>query len=228
MTAGGVIGATWSWSSWSGWTLSANDTCVVERAGAEAYTKTPPGAGAYLGVSSSAVNPNYSCPAPSVVPLADLADSGARASFKASINALSPGGATAGHIGAAWGWYMLQPGWSFLWPQSAPEPFSADVLKVMILMTDGEFNTSYENGNMNSTTFSDVGSSGYQALQICDGIKADGNRIYSIAFMAPSSAEAMLRSCSGDDNFYDPATSSQLLGSFQDIVNKLSQLRISS
>ncbi len=229
VTAGGATGGSWTWSSWGGWTAGATDTCVVERAGAEAYTATPPGAGTFLGVSSGAVNLNYSCPTPTVVPLADLADGVARASFKSSISALTPGGATAGHIGAAWGWYMLQPNWSFLWPGSTPRPFAdPDVMKIVILMTDGEFNTSYENGNMNSTTFTDVGSSGYQALQLCSNMKAQNITIYTIGFMTNGNAESMLKTCSGEDNFYNADSSSQLLGSFQDIVAKLTQLRIAS
>lgn len=227
VTSGGSAGNLSSWSSWSGWTAGATDTCVVERAGADAYTATPPGMGTYLGTSSAAANSRYSCPVPTVVPLSDLSDSAVRTAFKASINALQPGGGTAGHIGAAWGWYMLQPSWNGVWPAaSQARAFSDDVTKVVILMTDGEFNTSYENGNVNSTDFSAQGSSGYQALQICDGMTADNIVIYTIGLMAPANAEAMLKQCSGPQNFYDANTSSQLLQAFRDIVDKLNNLHL--
>lgn len=228
-TNGGAAGAYTGWSGWSGWGASATDTCVVERAGAEAYTDTPPGAGGYLGTSNVALNPRYSCPSPTVVPLSDLSDSAVRTSFKNSIDALTPSGATAGHIGAAWGWYSVSPRWSSFWPASAqPKPASPDVMKIVILMTDGEFNTSYDNGAVNSTNFADVGSSGYQALQLCDGMKAEDITVYTVAFMSPGNAEAMMRQCSGPANFYSAETSGDLFGAFQDIVDKLTNLRISS
>ncbi|MDX2308631.1 MAG: pilus assembly protein TadG-related protein [Hyphomicrobium sp.] len=205
------------------------DTCVVERNGMSAYTNTPPGHGRWLGTSSTASNPRYSCPPAAVVPLTDLASASDRANFNTRINAMTPIGATAGHIGLAWGWYLLSPSWNSLLPSaSRPKAPSSNVLKVVILMTDGEFNTSYNNGNTLSTDVTTVGSSGYQALQLCDNVKADGIRIYSIAFMAPVNAENMLRTCSGDDNYFNADTSSELIDAFQAIASRLNSLRVSS
>ena len=61
---------------------------------------------------------------------------------------MAASGSTAGHIGTAWGWYMISPTFSYLWPTaSQPAAYGEDHLfKIVILMTDGEFNTFYCNG----------------------------------------------------------------------------------
>jgi hypothetical protein len=206
------------------------DTCVVERAGAEAYTDTPPsGPGTFLGTSDRSANPRYSCPPSPIVPLTDLSDTAQRDAFKASIDALAPLGGTAGHIGTAWGWYLLSPRWTSIWPAASwPKPYSPRVIKVMILMTDGEFNTSYENGNVNSTDFSAVGSSGYQALQVCNAVQGSDIMLYTVAFMAPANAESMLKQCSGAQNFFNADSNGELVQAFKEIVSKLTNLRITS
>jgi Flp pilus assembly protein TadG len=222
-------GAYFDWVTFAHHGGPHGDTCVVERAGGDAYTDALPTAGTYLGTSSPFENPRYSCPPPAVVPLTDLSDSSQRAAFKAKIDALVPTGATAGHIGTAWGWYTLSPTWASLWPSSSrPKPYSKDIVKVVILMTDGEFNTSYENGNVNSTDFTAVGSSGYQALELCKNIQAPGIMIFTVAFQAPANAGEMLKQCSGPANFYDADSKSELVQAFRDIVDKLTNLRISS
>ncbi len=231
VTNGGGGATTWSWSSWGGgWAASGTDTCVVERDGSHAYTDAAPnGAGVYLGTSSTADNSNYSCPEASVTPLADLADATQRNNFKAAIDALTPIGGTAGHLGTAWGWYMLSPDWAYLWPAAnRPLVSQPKLIKAVILMTDGDFNTSYKNGSINATDPSSAGSSPYQALQLCQNMKVDGLTIYSVSFMAPAIAEATLRQCSGNENFYDANSSSDLIGAFRDIVERLSKLRVTS
>ncbi len=62
-----------------------------------------------------------------------------RSSLSSQIDALSAGGSTAGHIGLAWGWYLLSPNFSSILPaESQPADYEEpDVLKVVILMTDG-------------------------------------------------------------------------------------------
>jgi hypothetical protein len=52
--------------------------------------------------------------------------------------------------------------------------------------------------------------------------------IYTVGFQTPLAAEAMLKQCSGSDNYYDANTASQLNDAFRDIVEKVSSLRISS
>lgn len=207
------------------------DDCVVERAGASSKTDEPPTAGKYLGVSDITINPAYSCPAVAVEPLTDLWQPSQRDSFKARIDALTANGGTAGQIGLAWGWYFLSPNWSYLWPQAQrPRPPSDDVIKAVILMTDGEFNTSYLPQNTNSSDYTAVDSSGDQALSLCEEMKKQGSdiKVFTIGFQAPSNAEAMLRSCSGTDNFFDANSTGDLISAFREIAERLTSLRLAS
>ena len=208
-----------------------SDACVVERSGSQTSTDEPPSSGGYLGKSTLALNPNYFCPIAAVEPLTDLSNASDRNAFKARIDALSPNGGTAGHIGLAWGWYFLSPKWASVWPgDQQPKPASADVTKAVILMTDGAFNTSYLPSNTNSTDYTAAGSSGAQTLALCSAMKMPGSdiQIYTVGFQAPGNAEAMLRSCSGDSNFFDANSSGDLIAAFREIAERLNNLRISS
>lgn len=207
------------------------DTCVVERSGSENATDAPASGGAYLGTSNNAANSRYSCPTAQVEPLTDLWDPTLRTAFKNRIDALSPGGATAGHIGLAWGWYFLSSKWASLWPAAQrPKPADPDITKAVILMTDGEFNTSYLAGNTNSTDYLAQDSSGDQTLTLCDNMKKAGSDIliFTIGFQAPANAEAMLRACSGNANFFDANNAGDLISAFREIAERLTSLRISS
>jgi Flp pilus assembly protein TadG len=216
-----------------------SDSCVVDRDGGSAYTDDVPTILSRLGRSSTAVQPGYFCPVAQFAALTDLLDATQRTNFKNKIDALSPGGGTAGHIGTAWGWYLLSPKWTGVWGSAAGQPYSNKVKKVVILLTDGMFNTAYGNGGAAldyATTGQDPlvpGSSPYQALKLCENIKnaAAGDSavtIYTIGFATPPEAEATLKACSGASNFYPADSSSALLSAFRDIAKKLTNLRVSS
>ncbi len=211
----------------------STDTCVVERDGSDAYTDAAAGVSSYVGTADAATFPYYSCPGPEVVPLTDVADTGKRNELIDRVRALTATGATAGHIGAAWGWYMLSPNWTGLWPSASdPRPYGNTVTKAVLLMTDGDFNVAYANGGGNlpgpgNTDILTAGSSPSQAKQLCDNMKAEGVVIYSVAFMAPANAEALLKDCSGIANFYDAASSAELKSAFRAIADKLTSLRLS-
>ncbi|MBX9924854.1 MAG: VWA domain-containing protein [Hyphomicrobiaceae bacterium] len=209
------------------------DTCVVERPGFEAYTDAPPDGLNKLGRADITAYPYYSCPGPEVVPLADLFSASARNSFKAKIDGLTGSGATAGHIGAAWGWYLLSNRWSSVWGGQAGVATGSNVRKIVVFLTDGEFNVSYKNGGESLTDVERVdpavpGSSAYQALRLCDNMKASGLTIYTIGLATAAPTEAMLKTCSGAENFYDANNSSQLLEAFRAIASKLTSLRLTS
>lgn len=214
------------------------DNCVVDRSGAAAYTDAPPSWAAPISRGSMALNPSYSCPTVSALPLQDLRDPSLRASFKSTIDSFNANGGTAGHIGAAWGWYMLSPNWAGTWGTFAARPYADNVQKIMILLTDGMFNTAYNNGGgalvaPESTDPAIAGSSPNQALNICDNIRAaapagQAITIFTIGFTAPPEAEALLKSCGGTANFYSADNSSQLKASFADIVTRLTNLRVAS
>ena len=123
--------------------------------------------------------------------------------------------------------------WNSVWPSSShPRAYSDDVIKAVVLMTDGEFNTNYRNGTNNlacGTPGSWAAGSGCdQAVQICQNMRDAGVNLYTVGYTTPADAEAMLRQCSGTSNFYNADSSGQLMQAFKDIVDRLSNLRITS
>ena len=204
---------------------ASTDGCVVERQGAHNDDDAPAAGGAPLGVSRSRVNQKYSCPGSPIVPL--TAD---RATLDSSINALTTGGWTAGHIGLAWGWYAVSERWDDFWPkESQPRRADDNVIKVVLLMTDGEFNTSYlPGGGLNSTDVKQRNSSPEQATRLCRNMKSQNVVVYSVAFQAPPEAEALLRACASSASHYFPASSNaELFSAFRTISERLAALRLS-
>jgi Flp pilus assembly protein TadG len=159
----------------------------------------------------------FMCPNETLMPLSEQ-----RAQLKQKIDSLQAVGCTAGHIGIEWGWYTLSPNFGDIWPAgSQPRPYSdKDNLKALVVMTDGSFNTWYEQGN---------GSSYNQGEALCDSIKRNGVRIYTVAFKAPGGAKTFLRQCaSGPQYYFESSTGSALKDAFREIANQLRALRLSS
>lgn len=206
-------------------TGGASADCVVERAGPDSYTDAS-GLLSPVGTSAVGAPGGGSCPAQSILALNKDATA-----LKADINTYVPGGGTAGHIGLAWGWYMLSPNWNGIWPAaSRPKAYNdPKAIKAILLMTDGMFNTSY-NGNPASPI---------QAADLCVAIKASGVKIYTIglelALNNPPedvNARTLLHDCasldsSGNPQFYDVANGADLMAAFTSIAGKLAHLRLS-
>jgi len=195
--------------------------CVTERTGAQAYTDAAPGSGSYVGPM---YNYRSSCkPSQQVVPLTNDT-----AHLRTIINNLVASGSTAGHIGNAWGWYMLNPNWASVFPAaSAPEPRNDDeLIKATILMTDGYYNTQYCQGVRDSTINcrSPNGSSFNQSARLCSAMKAKGVVVYAVGFgLNPySSAARKLKACASDDTkWFFPYNGQQLRSAFQSIGQQL-------
>ncbi len=156
-------------------------------------------------------------------------------------------GSTAGHIGLAWGWYMIAPNFGYLWPSAAPAPRAYggnNLVKAVIFMTDGVFNTPYCSGVTASDATSGApgndeqincasphGSSKSQAETLCTNIKAGNNvELFVVGFDLASDATtlAFLEACATNaDHFYRADTGEDLLAAFQSIADNLSDLRIS-
>ena len=208
--------------------------CVSERTGTNAYTDVAPSTSPVGRLYLADIN---SCPATAIVPMSTN-----RTSLKATIDSLAAGGSTAGQIGAAWGWYMLSPNFAYLWP-SASQPAAytqVDVLKVMVFMTDGDFNTAYCNNvlsndsqgynsdqiNCNATN----GNSTTQAQAICTAAKAKGVIIYTVGFQvgSGSTAETFIKGCATDaDHVYLPTSGTLLKDAFSAIGRDITKLRLS-
>lgn len=215
----------------------AISNCVTERTGANAYTDAAP-ATTWLGRNyPSSGNP---CLTSTIMPL-----SIDRAALKARIDGLSAAGSTAGHIGLAWGWYMVSPNFASLWPtESQPAAYGADkLLKVVVLMTDGAFNTTYCNGVISKDSGSGSGSSSdhincnapngnafSQAQTLCANMKAAGVIVYTVGFDVGGdpNAQAIVQQCATDSaHVYLPSTGAALKDAFHAIGEDITRLRIS-
>lgn len=196
------------------------DGCVFEREGSHAYDDFAPTAGYFLGAMPDPGSPNnwkYGCPRSEVLPITDD-----KTLLRNTIDSYRTGGWTAGHLGVAWAWYLISPNWSSIWPAaSSPDPYSEKkTLKAVILMTDGEFNTSYLNGSQNQTSTT-------QAQALCDAMKREEILVYSVAFQAPASARAALQYCASTaSHYFDAQDGDQLRSAFQSIATNLLRLRI--
>ncbi len=109
---------------------------MSERTGAEAFTDRPP---TTAPVGWNYASPNNPCLDSELIPL--TANKGA---VLDAIDDLTATGSTAGQIGIAWGWYALSRDFGMWSGTSQPAAYDTrDVSKIAVIMTDGDFNTSY-------------------------------------------------------------------------------------
>jgi Flp pilus assembly protein TadG len=219
-------------------------TCVSERRDASAYTDAAPSAAPLGRNYPPNTNP---CLSDTIVPLAND-----KVLLKNQIDALQASGTTAGHIGAAWGWFMLSPNFGYLWPvASRPAPYGElttldawgrpILQKIVVLMTDGEFNTAYCNGVVSrDSTASGAsdrincnapnGSSIVQSQSLCANIKAAGITIFTVGFaLTEPSAINLLAQCATDaTHSYLASSGNELRQAFRDIAAKIVALRLTN
>lgn len=216
--------------------------CVSERTGGQAYTDASPTTfrvGRNYPAARNYTNSVNACPDAEIQPL-----SASKSSLKSLINGMDIGGSTAGQIGAAWGWYAVAPTFNTLWPSNpAGEYDPQKLLKAVILMTDGEFNTPYAGGviardagsgsgaasdhiNVNSTN----GDPFTQTLRLCNAMKAKGVVVYTVGFQVASGGDAarLMRDCASGPAFaFLPASNADLSDAFRAIGRDITRLRIS-
>ena len=192
-------------------------TCVTERPGIAKRTDEAPEDTKWVGYETESVGgKDIWCPKSEVLPLTN--NSG---KLKSQINALTADGWTAGQLGIAWSWYAIAPEWNSIWPaDSAPLKYdNPDVIKSVILMTDGAFNTTYDDKQGNSVNQSKV---------LCKEMRDAGVQIYSVAFKAPASGQAVLKNCaSSPDHYFEPENGDELIAVYEEIATSLSNLRLS-
>jgi hypothetical protein len=116
-------------------------------------------------------------------------------------------------------------------------------MKVVILMTDGDFNTAYCNGVLardsgpgSGGTSSKIdcdatnGSSFDQARALCTAMKAKDIVIYTVGFQVGSGsvAESLMKTCaSTSDHYYLPSSGAALKDAFASIGRDIMKLRLS-
>lgn len=198
--------------------------CVVERTGTDAYTDAAPGTGGFVRPLEDVDDRKACDDGREVYPLTSK-----KSELKAMIRSLSTGGTTAGHLGTAWAWYMLSPNWASLFDsENRPEGYEKlserttsgekKLRKIAVLMTDGEYNTSYS-----------AVSSDDQAKAICAEMKKTGIEVFTVGFALGDSPTAIdtLRSCASDaSKFYNTTTGEDLRRAFRDIALQASPLRL--
>lgn len=183
-------------------------TCVTGREGTQKYTDVAPGNGSWIAYETT------DCNSATITPLTTNKDM-----LVTQINSLPASGYTAGHLGIAWAWYLISPNWSSIWPvESAPIEYDLTVgRKIVVMMTDGAFNTDYMSG----------GDSFAHAQQFCDAMKAEDVLIYTVSFKAPVEGQAVLNYCATSSEYAFTAESgAELKAAYEAIASDISKLRL--
>lgn len=222
----------------SNWRVYEISQCVTERIGSEEYTDASystkgvgyhyPGSGSNLGCYTNN----------DIVPL-----TANKTLLNGEIDDLTTSGSTAGHIGLAWGYYLLSDNWNTLWDNSSQHAGAMDandLVKAVVMMTDGEFNTGYCNGVLaNDSSFSgnsnqincnaNNGAFYDQAEALCDAIKADDIHLYTVGFGISdgSTEDTFLEGCASSvENYYLASDGAELTAAFKSIAKSISLLRL--
>jgi Flp pilus assembly protein TadG len=156
-----------------------------------------------------------------------------------TIDAYTASGATAGPLGTAFGWYMLSPNWSSVWPSASQPGSYADLTdrqsngapklrKVAVIMTDGVYNTMRGSKELHKGKVAD------HAREMCRGMKDKGIEVYTVGFALDqltgsdkSTAENMLKDCGTSvRHFYSTLNVPQLKEAFRDIALRVTPVRL--
>lgn len=209
-------------------------TCVTERTSTSTrYTDDAPSSGNNVGAYNQSATGttnklNYSADGkcyvagrelPSIIPLTS-----SKSTLQSFFTNATAGGATPGHLGHAWAWYMLSPKWSSIWPSASKPADYTDTgtRKIAIIMTDGEYNTQYSNVATRT-----------QALALCASMKAANVEVYTIGFgfstgsvagdgTSEGNAKDLLTQCSsGQNHYYFPYDASALSDVFNNIGDSI-------
>ncbi len=162
----------------------------------------------------------FGCPPPIVKPLTQ-----SKSDLIAEVNAYTANGYTSGHLGVQWAWNLISDNWGGVWggdskPESYDKVTEKKLMKAVVLMTDGAFNTAFHGDT-----------SAKQAMALCTAIKAKEVIVFSVGFGLGSNAEALatLKACAtpGDDYFAAAEDEDDLKAAFRKFAGTLSKLRLS-
>ncbi|MFN7054834.1 ubiquitin-activating E1 FCCH domain-containing protein [Hyphomonas sp.] len=213
-------------------------TCITERTGPAAFRDTSPAtAPLTIHYDNPAANPCSNVR--EIVPLTSN-----KSVLNARINSLFDGGSTSGHLGTAFGWYVLSPNFAHLFPPaSRPAPYGRPKMyKVAVLMTDGEFNSSFCNGVISRISLAGSGSAAdhincdspnggafAQGLQLCTAMKSAGITVYTVGFEIadlPAAIELMNQCASSPQHVFTASGSAQLRAAFVQIARSIEEVRL--
>lgn len=156
---------------------------------------------------------------------------------RSKIASLSAKGPTYLPTGVIWGWRTLTPNAPFTEAAASP----ADAVKALVLMTDGvnimtqeaRYSSSEKtyHGIYDMTDTASDKEAKERLLNICDGVKADGISLFTIAYKLPGGSkktEKTLEECaSGASYAFQAKDSDQLKNAFDAIGKSLATVRLS-
>ena len=230
--------------------LPASTLCVTERQGVNAYNDSAidyrVGFGTPVGYQYGPSGNNCL-----VKPIQALTT--VKADLANAINAMVAGGSTAGQNGIAWGWYALSPTVGLWSGTSIPAGYdkltttdlTKKVRKVMVMMTDGEYNSAYCNGVISGPSSltgsgsqssqigcaSPLGNSYTQSNAMCTAIKNAKIEVFVITFqLDKTNAQrvALTQNCATDASHVIDADTTSLDAAFKKIANSIVAMRIAS
>lgn len=214
----------------------SGNKCVYERQStmSETMDVAPVGLDAYK-IKEDLVAPPapkglQDCPKAELVPLTKDAKvlNGEIAKFEAS-------GSTAGQLGAAWAWNLISDKWAGIWPaDSKPAAYGSNTDKIVILMTDGVYNTI--GGVYYDDSSSEAALARSMSVDLCTNMKELGVTVYTVGFMLDSiDAENTLKACAGKKGhpnpelfFFNTSTGTELNEAFKNIANTIMRLRLTN
>lgn len=197
-------------------------------------------------------SPNYQCPAEAL----PISYSATRTQLRSYIDneneALLPGTGTFHNPAMTWAYRLMQR--DDIFTRARPE--NIPVKKIVIFMTDGNFDSRDDGRRVGSTRIYDTAYTAYKTYEdrlivnsttraatidhlarrfakTCEAMKADGIEIYTIAFALNNDTEGnntreMFRTCASDRNthFFSAATGADLNNAFVTIAAELIRLRL--
>ena len=218
---------------------ASTNNCVYERkTPTNAKTDAAPVGDDAFKIKADLPGSVQNCPKAEIVPLTSD-----RQLLKDTVDAYKATSSTAGQLGAAWAWNLLSPKWKDIWPsESKPVEYGdANTDKVVILMTDGVYNTI---GGINyGDTSSQAVTASKLSVDICTGMKNEGITVYTVGFdldsIANASARARaantLKACGGtktstdpDAYFFKADNGEDLRSAFNSIANNIMKLRLTN
>lgn len=143
-------------------------------------------------------------------------------SVRTAVNALTPNGFTAGHLGMEWGVYTLSERWGNVWPQ---DPLPANQAnKIIVMLSDGQFNRTFDIGNR---TKIDGAHSDAYFQEVCEFAQDRNITIYTIALDLDVVNASKLQNCVGGNGAFFPANNaSDLIEAFESIARRLGAIRL--
>lgn len=195
----------------------------------------------FFNTETPTTDPNKDCGLSEIVPL-----TGDTAKVKAAALAMKIDGYTNIPMGLMWGWHALTPDAGPFGANNA-EPYShADLVKAVVLMTDGQNNLGFASneyhgtGRMdqnrvgadeNSTLLQRRAALDARLVALCKNMKARGIVIYSVRVEETEGPDTVMRGCAstikGQQKFWDVADAKDLPAVFDKIGQDLIEVRLS-